>query len=226
MTTLAKSRRPAAPAVKTASKVSSPTVSRVRKQRPRSSEVAEALQRAALDLFAQQNYSTVTIKDIAAATGINSALIYYYFGSKEELFLKAVEATVAEAFQKFDDVRAGAHAPEAIISLWIEIHIMQFVLLQKLAKISLDYASTRNRTARIDRAIRTFYDKESVVLGEAIRAGMRSGVFREVDPERMSVFISTFLDGCLFRSVMFPRFDQRRAIEDMRTFVLDHLRAV
>jgi TetR/AcrR family transcriptional regulator, upper aerobic nicotinate degradation pathway regulator len=229
LTTVVRSRRTPTPAVRAAPiaeaiNESDAAATRVRRQRPRSSEVAEALQRAALDLFAQQNYSTVTIKDIAAATSINSALIYYYFGSKEELFLKAVEATVEEAFRKFDDVRANAHAPEVIISLWIEIHIMQFVLLQKLAKISLDYASTRNRTTRIDRAIRTFYDKESVVLGEAIRAGIRGGVFREVDPERMSVFISTFLDGCLFRSVMFPRFDHRRAIEDMRALVLEHLR--
>lgn len=198
---------------------------RARKPRPRSSEVADALQRAALDLFARQNYSTVTIKDIAAETGINSALIYYYFGSKEELFLKAVETTVEVAFQKFSDVSADAQSPVEIISSWIEIHIIQFVLLQKLAKISLDYASTRSRTQRIDRAIRTFYDKESVVLGRAIRDGMEQGVFREVDPERMSVFISTFLDGCLFRSVMFPRFGHRRAIEDMRRFVLEHLQA-
>jgi TetR/AcrR family transcriptional regulator, upper aerobic nicotinate degradation pathway regulator len=197
---------------------------RVRKPRARSSEVAEALKRAALDLFAQQNYSTVTIKDIAAATGINSALIYYYFGSKEDLFLRAVETTVEEAFRKFDDVRASAQSPDTIIAVWIEIHILQFVLLQKLAKISLDYASTRNRTARIDRAIRIFYDKEQVVLGEAIQAGIVSGLFRPVDPERMSVFISTFLDGCLFRSVMFPRFAHRRAIEDMRNIVLEHLR--
>lgn len=198
---------------------------RGRKPRPRSSEVADALQRAALDLFARQNYSTVTIKDIAAETGINSALIYYYFGSKEELFLKAVENTVEVAFQKFNDVSADAQSPVAIISSWIEIHIIQFALLQKLAKISLDYASTRNRTQRIDRAIRTFYDKESVVLGRAIRAGIEEGTFRAVDPEAMSVFISTFLDGCLFRSVMFPRFSHRRAIEDMRRFVLEHLGA-
>jgi AcrR family transcriptional regulator len=196
---------------------------RGRKPRPRSSEVANALQRAALDLFARQNYSTVTIKDIAAETGINSALIYYYFGSKEDLFLKAVETTVEVAFQKFNDVSADAQSPVEIISSWIEIHIIQFVLLQKLAKISLDYASTRNRTQRIDRAIRTFYDKESVVLGRAIRAGVEEGIFRAVDPEAMSVFISTFLDGCLFRSVMFPRFGHRRAIEDMRRFVLEHL---
>lgn len=198
---------------------------RARKPRPRSSEVADALQSAALDLFARQNYSTVTIKDIAAETGINSALIYYYFGSKEELFLKAIENTVEVAFQKFSDASADAQSPVEIIASWIEIHIIQFVLLQKLAKISLDYASTRNRTQRIDRAIRTFYDKESVVLGRAIRAGIEEGTFRAVDPEAMSVFISTFLDGCLFRSVMFPRFGHRRAIEDMRRFVMEHLAA-
>jgi TetR/AcrR family transcriptional regulator, upper aerobic nicotinate degradation pathway regulator len=196
-----------------------------RKTQPRSTEVAEAMRAAALDLFSQQNYSTVTIKDIATATGSNSALIYYHFGSKEELFLKVVTTTVDEAFRKFEDVRANAKSPEEVIFLWIEIHIVQFVLLQKLAKISLDYASTRNRTSSADRAIRRFYDKESVVLGEAISAGIEQGVFRPVDPQRMSIFISTFLDGCLFRNVMFPRFSYRRAMQDMRTFVIDHLRA-
>lgn len=180
---------------------------------------------AALELFSQQNYSTVTIKDIATVTGSHSALIYYHFGSKEELFLEVVTTTVDEAFRKFEDVRASAQSPEEVIFLWIEIHIMQFVLLQKLAKISLDYASTRNRTPSVDRAIRRFYDKEFVVLGEAISAGIEQGVFRPVDPRRMSIFISTFLDGCLFRNVMFPRFNYRRAMQDMRSFVLEHLRA-
>ena len=180
---------------------------------------------AALELFSEQNYSTVTIKDIAAATGSNSALIYYHFGSKEELFRNVVTTTVDEAFRKFEDVRANARSPEEIIFFWIEIHILHFVLMQKLAKISLDYASTATRTPAVDRAIRSFYDKEYVVLGEAIRAGVEQGVFRPVDPKRMSIFISTFLDGCLFRNVMFPNFSYRRAIQDMRTFVLEHLRA-
>jgi AcrR family transcriptional regulator len=186
--------------------------------------VAEALRAAALELFSQQNYSTVTIKDIAAATGANSALIYYHFGSKEELFREVVTTTVDEAFRKFEDVRANAQTPEEIIFLWIEIHISHFGLMQKLGKISLDYASTRNRTAAVDRAIRRFYDKESVVLGEAIAAGVAQGVFRPVDPTSMSTFISTFLDGCLFRNVMFPRFNYRQAMQEMRAFVMEHLR--
>jgi AcrR family transcriptional regulator len=203
------------------------TVETPRRRKPRSGavDVRAALQAAALDLFAERNYSTVTIKDIARHTGINTGLIYYYFKSKEDLFLNAVEATAEAAFDKFEAVRVNAPNPEAIISVWIEIHVLHFILLRKLAKVSLDYASTRNRTPRIDRAIRRFYDKESVVLGEAIRIGTAEGTFREVDAKRMSAFISTFLDGCLFRSVMFPKFSHRSAMEDLRVLVLDSLRA-
>ena len=38
--------------------------------------------RVALDLFAERNYSTVTIKDIALAAGLNPSHIYYYFDNK------------------------------------------------------------------------------------------------------------------------------------------------
>lgn len=185
---------------------------------------ADTLVNAALDLFAEQNYSTVTIKDIAGATGFNPSLIYYYFGSKEELFLQAVERTVTIAFEKFDRIRDDASSPDEVISSWIEIHVTEFGLLQKLAKVSLDYASTRSRNERIDKAIRQFYDKESVVLGQAIREGVESGLFKPTRPKQMAVFISTFLDGALFRNMMFPEFNYRIAIRNMRTIILDRLR--
>jgi TetR/AcrR family transcriptional regulator, upper aerobic nicotinate degradation pathway regulator len=185
---------------------------------------SETLLNVALDLFADQNYSTVTIKDIAKATGFNPSLMYYYFGSKEELFLKAVEMTVAAAFEKFEKIRDNAKSPDEVIASWIEIHITQFHLMQKLAKVSLDYASTHNRTEKIDEAIRTFYEKEAVVLGQAIREGVESGIFKPTRPKQMATFISTFLDGALFRNMMFPDFNYRAAIRSMRTIILDRLR--
>ncbi|WP_213881440.1 TetR/AcrR family transcriptional regulator [Pseudomonas sp. dw_358] len=187
------------------------------------SEVAKALQSAALDLFAEHNYATVTIKDIAKATQMNSALIYYYFGSKEELFLGVVESTVEDAFRQFNSIKHDAVEPQSIIFLWLQIHILQFALLQKLAKMSLDYASSHGRTPRIDKAIRKFYDKESQVLRKAIKDGIALGVFREVDPADMAMFISTYLDGVLFRSMMFPKFNFKNAIVVMRELVLEHL---
>jgi AcrR family transcriptional regulator len=186
-------------------------------------DVANILQDSALELFAKQNYSSVRIKDIAEATGLNSALIYYYFGSKENLFLKVIESTVEKAFEKFDSIKMNASNPKDVLFLWIQIHILQFYLLQKLAKISLDYAGTNGRTPEIDKAIRKFYEKESVILKNTLKDGITAGVFRDVNPVDMAMFISTFLDGVLFRTVMFPKFKYKHAISCMREFVFEHL---
>lgn len=187
-------------------------------------DASETLQRVALDLFAKQNYSTVTIKDIAAATGLNPSLIYYYFGSKEGLFLKAIERTVDEAFQYFGSISDRTSDPVKIISLWIEVHITQYDKLQKLAKISLDYASTYDRTDPADEAIRKFYDREAEVLGAAIKAGIVAGTFHAANPRAVALFISTYLDGALFRRVLFPDFNAKTAIRHMSKIVLTYLR--
>lgn len=180
--------------------------------------------RVALDLFAEQNYSTVTVKDIALAAGMNPSHLYYYFDNKEELFMRTIARVVEEAFDQFASVTREARTPEAVISAWIDLHIRQFVQFQKVAKMSLDYASTHNRTPHVDQAIRAFYDQEAEVLGAAIRRGIAEGEFRPVDPRDTALFISTFLDGSLFRNVMFPTFNYARAIKTMRRIVLDYLK--
>ncbi|MBF9033953.1 TetR family transcriptional regulator [Rhodobacterales bacterium HKCCE2091] len=180
--------------------------------------------RVALDLFADQNYQSVTIKDIAVACAINPSLIYYYFENKEDLFMKTIARIVEEAFEHFGEITKNDPSPEKVITEWIELHIRQYVKLQKVAKMSLDYASTHNRTPLVDRAIRDFYEKEADVLGRAIAKGIQNGEFAPVNPAETALFISTFLDGALFRNVMFPNFNYSRAIKTMRRIVLDHLR--
>lgn len=49
-----------------------------------------AILEAARNLFSQQGYERVGVRDIAGAAGIDPALIIRYFGSKEKLFSKAI----------------------------------------------------------------------------------------------------------------------------------------
>jgi AcrR family transcriptional regulator len=214
----------AAPRERTARRPATAETQAERRPEAKPSVVAETLLQVALDLFARQDFSSVTIKDIAKETGFNPSLLYYYFENKEELFLRAIALAVETAFKKFAAIRTAAETPEGIIASWIEIHIIQFVLMQQLAKVSLDYATTRTRTPEMDRAIRQFYDREAVVLSQAIKDGVRQGLFRPTQPKVMAEFISTFLDGALFRNMMFPDFNYKAAIRTMRTIVLDQLR--
>jgi AcrR family transcriptional regulator len=44
---------------------------------------------AAERLFAAQGFPRTTIKQIGQAAGVNSALLYYYFGDKDRLYRSA-----------------------------------------------------------------------------------------------------------------------------------------
>ena len=47
---------------------------------------------AARTAFAERGYDGASIRGIAAAAGVDPALVHHYFGTKEKLFLAAVEA--------------------------------------------------------------------------------------------------------------------------------------
>ena len=47
---------------------------------------AERILAAADELFGQQGYDAVSVRDVARAAGVNKPLVFYYFDSKEELF--------------------------------------------------------------------------------------------------------------------------------------------
>ncbi len=179
---------------------------------------------AALDLFAARNFSAVTIKDISCATGFNTALIYYYFGSKEDLFQQAVTMAVDRAFEQFRMSRDATKPPQEAIFDWLDTHIRDYATIAKLIKISIDYASTADRKPAIDRAIRQFYDQERDALRAALRAGVVTGTTAKVDVDAIATFISTYLDGVFVRAMVLKDFKPIEAIAGLKPLLIELLR--
>jgi AcrR family transcriptional regulator len=55
-------------------------------RRPGTPQTREAIAQAARTLFAEHGYERATIRKIAAAAGVDPALVVHFFGSKEDLF--------------------------------------------------------------------------------------------------------------------------------------------
>ena len=55
---------------------------------------------AATDLFAANHFNGVSIKEIAKKSGVNSALISYYFGGKKKSLSGSSQRTVKFIFMK------------------------------------------------------------------------------------------------------------------------------
>jgi len=58
-----------------------------RPQRGEGEAVRRALLEAARELFAERGFEAVTLREIAAAAGVNAAMVHYYFGNKQGLYL-------------------------------------------------------------------------------------------------------------------------------------------
>jgi len=53
---------------------------------PKARDKADRILAAADELFGEQGYDAISVRDVARAAGVNKALVFYYFDSKEELF--------------------------------------------------------------------------------------------------------------------------------------------
>ncbi len=80
-------------------KLKAPTKNQKQEMKNATKSRAIELTATALDLFAERDFASVTIKDIANACGVNTALIYYYFTNKEDLFRATIENAITEALE-------------------------------------------------------------------------------------------------------------------------------
>jgi TetR/AcrR family transcriptional regulator, upper aerobic nicotinate degradation pathway regulator len=177
----------------------------------------------ALNLFAERNFASVTIKDIAEHLGVNTALIYYYFDSKTDLFRATIEYAVARAFENVRALNNKSADPPTIIAAWLANHVNKYAEIHRFVKIALDFRGAHEGNPDISNTIESFYIEERKLLSKIIREGIKQGLFKPVDPNRMAQFISTYLDGCMVRSVILTDFDLEGAVRDLHRRVLEML---
>src|SRR6476661_6136230 len=63
-------------------------------RRPGNQDTRQVILNAARSTFAEVGFTAASIRKIAAAAGVDAALVHHYFGSKEKLFLATVEVPV------------------------------------------------------------------------------------------------------------------------------------
>lgn len=66
-------------------------------RRPGNQDTREAILAAARVAFADKGYDGASIRLIAGGAGVDPALIHHYFGTKEQLFLDALQAPIDPA---------------------------------------------------------------------------------------------------------------------------------
>ena len=195
----------------------------VTSERTKAEGRAEEMMVAALDLFAQRGVSSVTIIDIAQALKVNTALIYYYFESKDDLFRASLKYCIERTIANFTRLEGWHDDPVKMISAWFQTNAQMHPEIRQLVKVMLDYGSLEIKTKDTDALVKDFYQQESRILSDSIRLGVRQGVFGPVNVRQAALFASTHLDGIMLRSIIQKDLDVPLAIRTLQRVFFEHL---
>jgi AcrR family transcriptional regulator len=116
---------------------------------------------AARRLFAEEGFESVSMRRIAAEAGVDPSLIHHYFGSKDELFLAAIELPVdpapevAAVLQAGGLEGAGGRLMHAFVAIWDGPHQQKLlaVVRSSLSKPAMSFVLKQLFEHRIVKAI-------------------------------------------------------------------------
>jgi AcrR family transcriptional regulator len=131
---------------------------------------------AATAEFAQYGLGGARIDQIAARSGSNKRLIYYYFGNKDALFLAVLE-------QAYASIRSAEQA----------LHLDELDPLQAIRALTLLNSENLHRAAHLKTLprIRELNSPLVEMIDSVLERGRRDGVFRAgVDPVQLYISIA------------------------------------
>jgi TetR/AcrR family transcriptional regulator len=138
---------------------------------------------AAMREFAAKGLDAARIEDIAEAAGANRRMAYYYFGSKEGLYLAALEASYFELVEVEEAIDVEALEPlqaiEALVAAKFE-HYVRYPHYVEFVKMENLYQARHLKTSR---RIADMRAPLISIIKRVLARGAAKGLFRKgVDP--------------------------------------------
>lgn len=189
---------------------------------------------AAIDEFAARGFKGASMDAIAARTHTTRALINYYFGSKEKLYLAVLEQVYAEIREAEGRLDLDHLQPAEAVRRIVEFTYGYYVAHEGFVRLVVAENQARGRHLRKSRAMRTLNRPIIERLSEVIARGQAQGLFRPgIDPVEVHKAIAAlgifnvanqYTFGAIFQRDMGARGDVARRCEIVAEMILGYLK--
>jgi AcrR family transcriptional regulator len=138
---------------------------------------------AAIEEFAARGFKGASMDAIAARTHTTRALINYYFGSKEKLYIAVLEQVYSEIRDAEGGLDLDHLEPAAAVRRIVQFTYTYYVEHEGFVRLVVAENQARGRHLKKSKAMRTLNRPIIDRLGDVIARGQKQGVFRkDVDP--------------------------------------------
>lgn len=151
-------------------------------------ETRAAILKAAEQIYAESGLAGARTEAIAAAAGVNKALLYYYFKSKEDLYQAVIGSQLREFRLQTQKVLSTQGPAGPILLRYVTYHFDFIGTHPSYPRIFQRMLMEEDRT--LERIAREHSIPLSKLLIALLERGVKSGEFRRLDPEHTLVSIA------------------------------------
>jgi AcrR family transcriptional regulator len=144
---------------------------------------------AALGEFSEHGLPAASTDDIAERCGVNKRMIYYYFGSKEGLYLAALESVLENLVAREKEIEIEHLEPPAAIEAMINLKIDYYLENPYFTSFLSMENFYKARHLRKSKKLKMFRAPLTDVITRILERGQRSGHFRQ-DVEPVDFYVS------------------------------------
>src|SRR5687767_13260282 len=180
-----------------------------RRLTPRGRERREQLMAYAVARFAENGYHPTSVAEIVSGLGVGKGVFYWYFSSKEELFLEILREAQHDLRRRQQHVIGDEPDPVRRIELGIRASMAWFAEHRNLFNL-FQFAATEDRFAPQLRV------GQEVAVADAVRHvkdGIVEGRIRDGDPELITHAILG-VTSYLARTFIFERGENGDEVSD------------
>jgi TetR/AcrR family transcriptional repressor of nem operon len=168
----------------------------------RTSDANERLMDAALDLIWEESYGAVTIDDICKRADVKKGSFYYFFSSKSELAVAALERLWTDSWkQRLDSAFSPSLDPLARISNYLAtVYERQVEVKKEHGKVlGCPVVSVGSETCTCDNPInlkiRELLGRKRRYYESAIREAVAAGAIPPCDPAQKALAFAALVEG-------------------------------
>jgi TetR/AcrR family transcriptional regulator len=138
-----------------------------------------AILAAAERVFARSGLAGARTDLIADEAGVNKALLYYYFQSKEKLYLAVLEDHFAQFNRQALQVLDGPGSAREVLLRYVGLHFDFISARHRHAPLFQQFMSAGGRC--FEGLVRKYFEPRGQAVARLLERGMREGEFRRAD---------------------------------------------
>jgi AcrR family transcriptional regulator len=166
---------------------------------------------SALSLFAEKGYEGTSIREIIERAGVTRPVLYYYFKSKEALFIRLVETSFMDFVEYIERVTASTTGCRDRLLAVMRMAFNHAEQSPEMVRLVLQVIFLSREG---DGWVRGLVKKRFGRLDDIMRGGIESGEIAGGDPELLSIIFAGIMDMHVMAKAHMPQGQLSDALAD------------